>query len=317
MGSSPSTANAHAIGPASVSLAAAQISQQKPFISTGTLETTRLFHWEFYHSTGYRKIQLTHSTLTNSKALTINKINAGNNAENIVLYENKAKLIDAGQTLVFNIAENQLIHKVSSEADYEKLPLITLDIRENATDFTYNLYVQNDTYHDYIVKFWRRALLFRLETNITNNHEGNKEFNQGIGNSDISIVVIKEPQLVVLVRGNPIELVSSFAVDQNDYEVATVNNQSTVHSFTISQNDLVYQAELLCTKKSTIINKDIPSSKSYYEVNDYEFSINGQKLPSIVPPILEKLRESKPLLYSQTKPFSNAQSNLAQKSNPN
>ena len=157
--------------------------------------------------------------------------------------------------------------------------MVTVNIEEKDTYFLYTAQVDGQQYREYQQAFWRRACIFSLPVRDMRHkarHRGGVE--EGIGDSQHSVVVVHSPAFTVLVNGKPVQTDSAFAA-----------NDALLHRFNIEPG---MQAEyslfpLLSPSPSLRHSKGITVEGGNAGVlYGYRLTVGGAEIAEMKPPLL-------------------------------
>ena len=170
--------------------------------------------WSLYHETGYHAVHLQHDGLTGRRLV---------QCDGRDIYFKKAvyALFDSSSSHTFDLATLLLVpaNAVAAARAAGQATLVTVNVEEKDTYFLYTTQVDAVPYREYQLQFWSRATIFILpiqQLASRRNADGSRRLNEeGVTESQHSVVVIHTPQTTVLVDGKPVEVQGGFGAAED------------------------------------------------------------------------------------------------------
>ena len=173
--------------------------------------------WSLYHETGYHAIHLQHDGLSGRRLV---------QCDGRDIYFKKAfyTLFDSSSSHTFDLTTLQLVppNAVAATMASGSGWYATVNVAEKDTYFLYTTQINGKQYREYQKAFWARSTIFTMPVqHITSrrNADGSRRQNEeGVSESQHSVVVIHTPQTTVLVDGRPVAVQGGFgAADDLTY----------------------------------------------------------------------------------------------------
>ena len=170
--------------------------------------------WSLYHETGYHAVHLQHDGMTGRRLV---------QCDGRDIYFKKAMyaLFDSSSAHTFDLATLQLVppNVATATVASGNSTYVTVSVAEKDTYFLYTTQVNGRQYREYQLHFWTRATIFTLpvqQPTSRRNADGSRRLNEeGVTESQHSVVVIHSPELVVLVDGKPVEVQGGFGAAED------------------------------------------------------------------------------------------------------
>ena len=173
--------------------------------------------WALYHESGYHAIHLQHDGLTGRRLIQCD-------GRDIYFKKSYYTLFDSSSTHTFDLATLQLVpaNVAAATVSAGTGTYATVNVEEKDTYFLYTTQINGRQYREYQLQFWQRATILTLpivQMASRRHADGSRRQNEeGVSESQHSVVIVHTPQMVVLVDGRPVDVHGGFgAADDLTY----------------------------------------------------------------------------------------------------